>query len=52
MKNCNEVSDLIDDSSRIGYRPLLAGGIPDGRKPPAPGTNQIAGFVEYRPLAQ
>ncbi len=23
---------------------------PDWRIPPAPGTNQIAGFVEYRPL--
>ena len=25
--------------------------MPDGRIPPAPGTNQIAGFVEYRPFA-
>ena len=23
---------------------------PDGKSPPAPGTNQIAGFVEFRPL--
>ena len=23
---------------------------PDGKIPPAPGTNQIAGFVEFRPL--
>ena len=30
--------------------PAVSG--PDGRIPPAPGTNQIAGFVEYRPLAQ
>ena len=22
----------------------------DGKTPPAPGTNQIAGFVEFRPL--
>ena len=29
--------------------PAVSG--PDGRIPPAPGTNQIAGFVEYRPLA-
>ena len=29
--------------------PAVSG--PDGRIPPAPGTNQIAGFVEYRPFA-
>ena len=23
---------------------------PDGKIPPVPGTNQIAGFVEFRPL--
>ena len=23
---------------------------PDGKIPPGPGTNQIAGFVEFRPL--
>ena len=23
---------------------------PDGKIPPAPGTNQITGFVEFRPL--
>ncbi len=28
--------------------PAVSG--PDWRIPPAPGTNQIAGFVEYRPL--
>ena len=25
---------------------------PDGKIPPAPGTNQIAGFVEFRPLPE
>ena len=29
--------------------PAVSG--PDEKIPPAPGTNQIAGFVEYRPLA-
>ena len=33
---------------RIGYRLLWAGRM--GRILPALGTNQIAGFVEYRPL--
>ena len=35
-------------TQRIGYRPLWAGRM--GRILPALGTNQIAGFVEYRPL--
>jgi len=30
------------DSARCGG--------PDEKIPPAPGTNQIAGFVEFRPL--
>ena len=33
---------------RIGYRLLWAGRM--GRILPALGTNQIAGFLEYRPL--
>ena len=35
-------------TQRIGYRPLWAGRM--GRILPALGTNQIAGFLEYRPL--
>ena len=29
---------------------LPAESSPDGKIPPTPGTNQIAGFVEFRPL--
>jgi len=32
----------LTDSARCGG--------PDEKIPPAPGTNQIAGFVEFRPL--
>ena len=40
MKNCNEVSDVIDDSSRIGYRPLWAGRMGEYRPLPEPIRSQ------------
>ena len=33
----------------VDYRSTRCGG-PDEKIPPAPGTNQIAGFVQFRPL--
>jgi len=46
-KDCNVASDVIVDSSRndSAHRERSAEKIS-----PAPGTNQIAGFVEFRPL--
>ena len=51
MNNYNEAKEVLQiDSTRNGYHPLSVESGPDGRVVPAPGTNQIAGFVEYRPL--
>ena len=51
MNNYNKATDVLQsDSTRNRYRPLSAESGPDGRLVPAVGTNQIAGFVEYRPL--
>ena len=51
MNNYNEATDVLQsDSTQNKYRPLSAESGPDGRLVPAVGTNQIAGFVEYRPL--
>ena len=51
MNNYNEATDVLQsDSTQNRYRPLSAESGPDGRLVPAVGTNQIAGFVEHRPL--
>ena len=51
MNNYNEATDVLQsDSTQNRYRPLSAESGPDGRLVPAVGTNQIAEFVEYRPL--